>query len=103
MSRQRQRDQHLRDDLPRRRAERLRGLDVAIVHADTARAASKNTNGAVAMKMNIVFCDLVDPEPENRERDQHGDGNVAREQRQRPGDRVEDAIGAGDDARAERQ
>ena len=95
--RQRERDEHLRHDLPPRRAERLRRLDVAIRHAGNRADGIRVHEGHAGDEDEHHLLRLVDPEPQNRQRNQRRHRQVSSEERQRRTRRFEHAPRAGGD------
>ena len=95
--RQRERDEHLHHDLPPRRAERLRRLDVAIRHAGNRADGIRVHEGNAGDEDEHHLLRLVDPEPQNGQRNQRRHRQVASEQRQRRARRLEHAPRAGGD------
>ena len=75
--------EHLRHDLQLRRAERLRRLDVAIRHAGNRRDRVRVDERHAGDEDEHHLLRLVDPEPQDRQRNQRRDRQVAAEQRER--------------------
>ena len=95
---QRQRHQHLRHDLQRLAPERLRGLDVALGHAGDRRHGVGEDERHAGDEDEHHLLRLVDAEPEDGQRDQRRDRQVAPEQRERRAGRLEHPARAGEDA-----
>ena len=87
----------------RRRAQRLRRLDVAIRHAGDRRHGVRVDERHAGDEDEHHLLRLVDAEPEDGQRDQRGDRQVAAEERQRRAGGLDHAPRAGERCRAARR
>ena len=94
---QRQRDQDLADDLPLGSAQSGGRFDVAVRHrGDRAHRVGINERNAGDEDEHHLLR-FVDAEPQNRQRDQRGNRDISRKQRDRHGRRFQHAPGTSDD------
>ena len=96
--RQGERDEHLADDLRGPGAERLRRLDVAVRHVHDGGNRVRIHERHARDEDEHHLLGLVDPEPENGQRDQRGHRQIAAEQGERRAGGLDDAPGSCDDA-----
>ena len=95
---QRERDEHLAHDLQRRwRRASARSRRSGRARSTTARDRVREDERHAGDEDEHHLLRLVDAEPEDRQRDQRGDRQVAAEERERRAGRLEHAPGPGDD------